>query len=54
MSQKRKIELQARKKVLIDQLKIMDLYPQDALTHFGSTQEILRRINQILDEIINH
>ena len=37
---------------MIDQLKIMDLYPEDTIKYFGSQKEILRRIDEILDEII--
>ena len=52
LNEQRKQILEDRKKVLIDQLKIMDLYPEDKIKYFGSQKEILRRIDEILDEII--
>ena len=52
LDEQRKQILEDRKKVLTDQLKIIDLYPEDTIKYFGSQKEILRRIDEILDEII--
>ncbi len=51
MTEKKRKELEIRKKILIDQLKIMDLYPEDTIKYFGSQREVMIRIDKILDEI---
>ncbi len=52
MTEKRFNDLANRKKILIDQLKIMELYPEDTINHFGSQKKIEERVDEILDELI--
>ena len=52
LNKAKKQKLESQKKILIDQLKIMDLYPYETLKYFGSQKEILLKIDEILDEIL--